>query len=193
MWPWEHLAVGYVLYSGIVNLRPGGRLQGSDVATLAVATQLPDLVDKPLAWTLGVIPNGFGLAHTLLVAVPVVTLVTGWGYRYGRPSVGVAFAVGYLSHLAGDVLYPVVKSGGPPNLPFLFQPFVSLPDRSVAGFVPRFRDLLAAFFEFVASPQGQVYLTLETLLIGGALLLWAADGCPGAREALGVARSVVDA
>ena len=65
MWPWGHLAVGYLVYSGLSRWR-FGRLPGS-VATLAVAlgTQLPDLVDKPLAWTVNVLASGRSLAHSL--------------------------------------------------------------------------------------------------------------------------------
>ena len=49
MWPWEHLAFGYVLYSlGVRTLR-GRTPRGPPVLVLAVATQVPDLLDKPLA------------------------------------------------------------------------------------------------------------------------------------------------
>lgn len=32
------------------------------------ATQLPDLIDKPLAWSVGILPTGRSLAHSLLTA-----------------------------------------------------------------------------------------------------------------------------
>ena len=61
MWPWEHLAFGYLLWS--LWLRARGRSLPGDweALVLVFATQLPDLVDKPLAWQLGVLPGGRSL------------------------------------------------------------------------------------------------------------------------------------
>jgi hypothetical protein len=61
MWPWEHLAVGYLLYS--VSCVLWGRYPTRiGVAALAFGTQFPDLVDKPLGWWLGVLPSGQSFA-----------------------------------------------------------------------------------------------------------------------------------
>lgn len=75
---------------------------------LAFGTQFPDLVDKPLSWTLGVLPCGRIGAHTPLVAVPLLIVL--WWHFDTRASrrAWVSFAVGYLTHLASDGVYAVV-------------------------------------------------------------------------------------
>jgi hypothetical protein len=49
MWPWGHLAVGYLLSAGAAYLRDHSSPRGLAVVALAAGTQLPDLLDKPLA------------------------------------------------------------------------------------------------------------------------------------------------
>ena len=107
MFPWTHAAFGYALFlivaGGLVALGVRGRISRTELLAVLAGTQLPDLVDKPLAWYFAVIPSGRSLAHSLVVAVPVclAVLVVAW-YRT-HPEVGLAFAVGYASHLFGDV------------------------------------------------------------------------------------------
>ena len=74
MWPWEHLAVGYIAFS--VMQRVGGRqgVPALAVVALALGTQLPDLIDKLLGWGIGILPGGRSLGHSLLFALPVVVL-----------------------------------------------------------------------------------------------------------------------
>jgi len=125
MWPWGHAAFGYLLYS--LALRASGRrVTGPEALVLAVATQLPDLVDKPLAWQFDVVSSGYAVGHSILVTVPLVLTVVGVAARRGRVRLGLAFAVGQLSHLAGDVLVAVALSR-----PYTFErvlwPLVSVP------------------------------------------------------------------
>jgi len=68
MWPWGHLAVGYLLWSVLVRDRRFRPPTGAETLLLAVGTQFPDAVDKPLAWSLGVLPNGRSLAHSVFLA-----------------------------------------------------------------------------------------------------------------------------
>ena len=66
MLPWGHLAVGYLAYSLAVRVRSGGPPAGLAVAALAVGTQFPDLIDKPLVSWVSVLPSGrsqIGRAH----------------------------------------------------------------------------------------------------------------------------------
>jgi hypothetical protein len=187
MWPWEHAAIGYLVYS--LSCRALGRRPGQ-LATVAVllGTQFPDLVDKPLGWGIGLLPSGQSLAHSLLVAVPVsaVVLVVAavWDRRHGptrpRTTVAAAFAVGYLSHLPGDVVYSALLGRGL-NTDFLLWPLVPAGRAAPVDTVNYIGELLAAFVSFLATPTGRLYLAGELGLLVLAVLVWRADGYPGVR------------
>ena len=178
MWPWEHLAFGYLLLSvphrALTRRPPGDRA----VLALVVGTQFPDLVDKPLAWSLGVLPSGTSLAHSAFVAVPVVVLVLVVARRTGWADAGVGFAVGYLSHLVGDVLYPVMI-GRAPGYGAVLWPLVGTAPSESVGLWTRFVDLFGNLLVYLATPAGVFYLVLEAALLGGALAVWLYDGAPG--------------
>ena len=178
MWPWEHLAVGYLCYSVYSHLR-GARPRGDAVVVLAFATQAPDLVDKPLAWSLSVLPSGQSLAHSLLTAAPLSAGVLALSARANRTDVGVAFALGYLSHLAGDVVYPALL-GGPANVAFLAWPVVpSRADPSGPGLFARFSQYFGDYVARLGEPQLSGYVAMEVGLLGVVLVLWLYDGMPG--------------
>ena len=63
MWPWDHLAFGYVWYTLASRGWDGRPPSNAAAIALAVGTQFPDLVDKPLAWWLDVLPAGRSLGH----------------------------------------------------------------------------------------------------------------------------------
>ncbi|MFC7080036.1 metal-dependent hydrolase [Halorussus caseinilyticus] len=178
MWPWEHLAVGYLCYS--LSVRALGRTapRAWPVVAVALGTQFPDLVDKPLAWTFGVLPSGHSLAHSLFAALPAAALAVTLAWALGRPRVGAAFAFGYLSHLPGDVFYPVLV-GGVPNYDFLFWPVVpaSASETSV-GFAEMVRTLFARYVSELAGGEVSAYVAVELGLLASVVLLWVADGAP---------------
>lgn len=177
MWPWEHAAVGYLLYWVLL----GRRARPVDhAAALAVVfgTQFPDLVDKPLSWWLQVLPTGQSLAHSLLVAVPLVVLVTAVAAAAGRTRVGLAFGIGYLAHLPGDVLYPVLI-GGQPSVGFLLYPLVPVEPYAVAGVGVRLQSVVENVLPLLRSPAGVAYVAGDLLLVGLAAVVWYRDGCPG--------------
>ncbi|WP_336328813.1 metal-dependent hydrolase [Halovenus sp. HT40] len=74
------------------------------------ASLFPDLVDKPLAWTLGVIPSGRMFAHSLVVASVIIVCVMIVTYQNQQSKYGVVFTWGYVSHLIGD-FYHVFSKG----------------------------------------------------------------------------------
>src|SRR6056297_375011 len=84
--------------------------RGYTLLLVFLATQLPDLVDKPLAWTFGVLPSGRMFAHSLVISVPVLSLGCVLAVRrgWGRPAV--VFSLTYLSHIVGD-FYPILWRG----------------------------------------------------------------------------------
>lgn len=176
MWPWEHAAFGYLLYSLFARLR-GNRPRGTAaVLALLVATQFPDLLDKPLAWVVHVLPAGRSLGHSLLFAVPLLSAVTLVSANW-RLGLGVAVVVGYLSHLAGDVLFPLITEGDL-EVRFLFWPILPAESGPVDAAAHLF-DLVTSFVSFLSTPRGGLYLIFEGTLLVGAFALWIADGRPG--------------
>lgn len=173
MLPWEHLAVGYLGYTLWTHVRHDRGPTGPTALAVAVASLLPDLVDKPLGWGLGVLPS-VGLGHSLLF-VGAVTASTWFlvGGRFALPVV-----VGLLSHLLGDVVYPLVLGRGL-RYTFVLWPFAGGGSTGSSGFLSQVRYWLSNYVAFVTSPEGIAYLGFEIVLVGTGLLLWAADGFPG--------------
>jgi len=175
MWPWGHLAVGYLLYTAFVHLRDRKPPTEYAAIALAVGTQFPDLVDKPLAWSFDVLPNGRSLTHSLITALLVVAIVELLARRWGYGSIATAFAVGYLSHLASDALYPAL-SGDYYLLGFLAYPIVP----------PIEYETRQSFPAHLGQLSLDSFVTFEFALGLGVFALWLADGAPG----LGLVRAV---
>jgi hypothetical protein len=178
MWPWEHLSVGYLLYSATtrtVYRRPPG-----DVGAVAVAlgTQFPDLIDKPGGWVFGVLPSGTSVAHSAFVAVPVSLLAVAVARRRGVPEIGGAFAIGYLSHLAGDVFFSVLIGGGPAFGAVLW-PLGEDSGGGTVSVLALVSRLFARWVEYLASPVGIGYVLFEVGLLAVAVAVWVRDGTPG--------------
>lgn len=185
MFPWDHLAIGYVGVSVYFRLR---RLGVSDGAGLAVAfgSQFPDLVDKPLAWVFEVLPSGTSLAHSVFVALPLSALVSVVAVRLDRPRAGVAFVVGYLLHLPADVLYGPLALGRSLEFGALLWPVVPKTGTAVTG------DIFVTVTYYVSrlyanpGPSAVGYLLLELVLLVGVAVLWIDDGMPGYRPVTAV-------
>jgi hypothetical protein len=178
MWPWEHLAVGYLTYSLLTRAAGRTRPSGPAVLALALGTQFPDLVDKPLAWGLGLFDSGVALGHSLLFALPVAAAALFLGRHTGHRVIATAFVVGYLSHLPMDLVYPLAL-GRPVSIQALLWPLGAGGGSGAVGVGTRTAALLDVFIDFLATPRGRRYLIAEVALLAGALLLWAADGRPG--------------
>lgn len=178
MWPWDHLALGYVAYS--LLRRATGRAPPSALAVgfVVVGSQLADLIDKPLGWVLHVLPSGASMAHSLLFAVPVCLLVVAWRARRGAPDQGLAFAVAYLLHLPADAYYPVVL-GGQAKPYIVFWPVVPGQHSSPADASAYLLSLIGDFAGALTGPGGVYLVALELAFVGSAVLLWYLDGLPG--------------
>lgn len=185
MWPWEHLAFGYILYSGYMRLSHGRPPGHHPAIAFAVATQFPDLIDKLLAWTMDLLPTARSLGHSIFVAALVIMVVILLGRRHGVPAIGPAVAIGYLSHLLGDVIYEVLRhllageTVPVETVSFLLWPLVRQPVRETPGLLIRTGHLFDEFVTFLDTPAGYVYIALEVGLLLVAVLYWIGDGLPG--------------
>lgn len=193
MWPWEHLAVGYLLFS--LGARTLGRDPPEDVevVVLAVATQLPDLIDKPLSWGFGVFPTGHAVAHSAFVAIPVGVAVLVAAKRVGRFRLAVVFDVGYWSHLAADVLDPL-RSGGTPVVSRVLWPFANNTGYETDYGLSRGLVYIDRFLSELLLADPTAVFLLYLLLPLATLGIWLVDGAPGigllGRVARGIRRRV---
>jgi hypothetical protein len=131
MRPLEHFLFAALPLAAYAAVRYRRLPRGHTLLLVLVATQLPDLIDKPLAWSFDVLPSGRMFAHSLVIALPVLSIGCVLAARrgWGRPAA--LFSLAYLSHLIGD-FYPILWQGsGYYFFPNLFWPLLAVnPDRS---------------------------------------------------------------
>lgn len=168
MWPIGHAAIAYICYTGSTRLRFDGGPGTFATVLVGFGSLFPDLVDKPLAWYLRVLPTGRSLAHTLVVLVPLAVLVYLVARRRGIGDLGIAFGLGVISHALVDAA-PVLWNPDS-SWEFLLWPILPLP-----GVEEGAPSILALFRSSLADP----YFLSEFVFLGIALLLWRADGYPG--------------
>lgn len=169
MWPWGHAALGYLLYAVVVWIRRRESPTGVGVLALLVGTQIPDLIDKPLAWYFHVLDYGRSLAHSVFTGGAILLVVVMFLRQRGHRVAATAFAIGYLSHLVGDS-YTFVLAGNWTNLAFLVWPLLPIPgtESELEGIIAHFRTLDAS----------AVY-SEGVLLAVGMFFLWIHQGAPG--------------
>ncbi|WP_372912562.1 metal-dependent hydrolase [Salinigranum sp.] len=182
MWPWGHLAVGYLSYTVAVRLFRGRRERAALLA-LVVGTQFPDVVDKPLAWV-GFLPYGRSLAHSLLVLVPLCLVVVVVARRRTRTRTGTAFALGALTHTLTDAWHGIVTLD-PGRLSFLLWPYLPSPDDGGVGTPGGHADRLASEVDTSHAGAGGLVDVVQSepvgqlLLLAVAVVVWIAEGTPG--------------
>lgn len=192
MLPHAHLAVGYVLASGVVRATRRRSIELRETALVVVATQLPDLIDKPLALVVGgPLASGRTVAHSLLFAIPGILILGVVLRRRHRPAIPVVlFAVGYVSHpfldvsvflLQGTIARDLVEVG------FVLWP-VGLPADGIVQFLKRslvIERSIEAKPRWTARhlPSGarlsRCVRVVELALASAATILWLADDAPG--------------
>ena len=187
MWPWGHLAFAYLVFAAYLRVR-GRRPTEATALLVALGSQTPDLIDKPLAWTLPVLPSGRSLAHSLVVVGPLLGVAYLLARRRDRrreaggetdggtpatrrrrataPLVG-AFALGTVTHSLGDALYPLSQ------LNVEFVRFLAWPVLPIVGYDD------GGFVAHIARLQFSPMLAFEFLLVAAAVVVWRADGSPG--------------
>lgn len=122
MRPIEHLIIAISLAVGYILLTEQRLLSLKLAAVAFVGSQFPDLIDKPLALQLHLIPTGRVFMHSLPFAIPVWLAVLAYGWKTDRPRGGVVFVLAHASHLLADN-YAALASGRVPS--DLLWPFLA--------------------------------------------------------------------
>lgn len=179
--PVSHGALAYLLYVGYAFIS-GQRLPlGWTLVPLAIGSQLPDLIDKPLAYW-GVLVYGRSLAHSVFT-MTVICASVWWLTRSPRADrdnqathtrtrvrrivtairqpLPAALTIGYLAHLIGDS-WALIARGDWLSARFLLYPVYRIPASPSDDIAPWIR-LLELYREPAASMQ------LE-LVVGAAIV-----------------------
>jgi len=178
MWPWEHAAVGYLLYSLLLRVLGRNPPTGPVVAVLLLATVLPDLIDKPLSWGLGWFPTGYAVGHSVFFAIPagiLAVLLAGPG-RYRRWANAAVF--GYWTHLVADVVNPLRYGNGVVLARVLWPLSEQVPYDTDYG-LARGLVYLEAFVDDLSTMDPASVIVLYLLVPLATVALWLLDGAPG--------------
>lgn len=165
MLPVVHLVVGYLCYAGYTRVTRGRVPDEAPALVAIIGAALPDLLDKPL-WIAGVVEVGRTIGHSLLFGVPLMIVVWLVARNRRREPFGIAFAIGYASHLVTDIPWHVI-SGEYHELGFLLWPITPMP--AYTGTKP-----LASVGDVVITT---LWIEAVILVVGGAV--WWRDGRPG--------------
>ena len=167
MWPLGHVAIAYLLYTLATHRRFNAPPAHIPALILVVGSQFPDLVDKPLAWYVGVIPTGRSLSHSLVLLVPLSIGLYLLARHYDRSEYGIAFAIGALSHSLVDA-FPAVWGDTSPS--FLLWPLLS---------VETYENGSPTVLGLLRDSLGEPYFLSEFVFAAIALVVWRRDGYPG--------------
>lgn len=184
MMPWEHAIVGYITYSLFVHAVYGDPPTGRETLIVVFASLFPDLIDKSLAWQFGIFEGGYALAHSIFFAVPVVLAVVAVASIRGRPQFGLAFGIGYVFHLSGDVV-PSYITDGELDIDYVLWPIGgggSHQDSFFEGFITNFVPYARSLGGQLLSGDPGSYVLFLLGLAGFGFLLWLYDGMPVVRE-----------
>jgi hypothetical protein len=168
MWPWGHVAVAYLLYTAFTRGYYGDLPRGGAVLALVFGSQFPDLLDKPLGWSLSILPGGRTLGHSIFFAIVVLSVVSYLASRYQHSEAATAFAIGYVVHLATD-LPLAIFSGDFSDTTFLFWPVLEQPEYANPG------GILEGFLRYSTGTYEWIQLGLVVL----AFLVWYQHKKPG--------------
>lgn len=191
MWPWEHVVVGYVAFSLTSHLWRRGPPRSAEAGTVVVASLLPDLVDKPLAWSFDLVVSGYGPAHSVFVALPAVVAVATASLLAGRRWVGVSFAVSYLLHLVGDILHNATGSGSIAPEILIWPVRVYAPGSPRVGVIQETLLRVNRFRAEVIAGDLTLYTRVQLALMAIAVVLWVYDGTPPFPESVRRTRDFV--
>jgi len=165
--PIGHVLVAYLVWTGYSHLRYRRSPTTPEVWLVGVGSQLPDIVDKPLAWWLGVLPSGRSLGHSLLTAA-VLVLVLRRVVPSERRSLVAPLAVSLVGHDLVDAIAPISR-GEFGYLAYLLWPIVDLPAYDPPP--PLLSAIGESLLRGISGP--------DVLVIAAVVVVWIADGYPG--------------
>jgi len=111
MRPIEHFIVALFFIGPYILVRTR-RLPSLELGGVTfVGSQFPDLIDKPLALQLQLLPTGRVFMHSLPFAIPVWFLVLAYGWKTNRLRGGIVFVIAHASHLLADNYVPLASGG----------------------------------------------------------------------------------
>lgn len=178
MWPWEHVALGYLLFAFVRCGLGWPQPTDGDAVNVVVGTQLPDLIDKPLAWSLGALSTGTAFGHSIWFLGLMVVVTVSAGVRYGRGTLLAALTIGIASHLIGDVLFAIAV-GSAMTYELVLWPIVTASPEPSTGLLAAIAANWHEFVAFLDSPRGRWYLLAEAGMVLAAGGVWLRDGAPG--------------
>ena len=175
MLPLGHLAFAYLWYAGYAAVGTHRLPARAALVPLAIGSQFPDLVDKPLAY-LEVLQYGRSLAHSLF-SFTICSLAVWWLARRlhsrwsaetlpdrVRALTPAAFAVGYLSHLLGDT-YRFLLAGDLQAARFLLYPLFPVPVSPADDVAPWIR-LIRIYQNMETHPQLELISVAIVVFVG---------------------------
>lgn len=170
MLPWEHAALGYIVYSAYCRWNIGRPPIGLTVFALGFGTQIPDLVDKPLWWVITLLSYGRSLTHSLITFVIIIVILWTRAQYQDQRSIVIAFGIGYLTHLIGDSIQPILRQEYT-ALGYLLWPVTVVPKSETLYFI-----------EFFLAVEPTPIVLVGSGFTFGGILLWIYDGLPGFRD-----------
>lgn len=153
MSPLVHVLVALapvVLYTAVRDRRLPSRWVAGATCLGGV---VPDLVDKPLAHFLFLLPNGRVGVHSVPIALPLVAVILAYGWHTRRVRPAAAFSLGVLLHPLGDWHTQLVGGAVPAHL---LWPFASVPVRHT----PSWSAYVPAWTAFAAVVLGATALVM---------------------------------
>lgn len=177
MWPWGHLGFAYLAFVAYTRLDSGRQQTALTLGALALGSQVPDLIDKPLAWTFAILPSGRSLGHSLLTLVLVGLVCVRVAAWYRSTDVAEAFVFGWLAHLVTDLdpgRLGALLGGDLSQLQwftYLTWPLLPLPLPEVDGQ----RSIIEHFATVALDPFG----VFQFALLAAAIVVWIREGTPG--------------
>ncbi|PGF15183.1 metal-dependent hydrolase [Natrinema sp. CBA1119] len=181
MWPWEHLAFAYVLYSLTRNVLSRTAPSTQETIAVAVGSQFPDLLDKPLAWTFGVMETGYAVGHSIFAAPFIILVAYAVAARRGDRILAGAFAFAHLSHPVADLLNRIL-SGRAVDLRIVLWPIESPPPATQGGFIDHFARYFIQYVNAIVAGGLTLQVVFQSLLALAVLALWLFDGAPVAAD-----------
>jgi len=177
--PLGHLALAYLTYAVVAGARyihDRRRLLPTRWALLplAVGSQFPDLIDKPLAYY-EILAYGRSFAHSILTFTSCCvivwwlsrTLAARWDSDSWqdtlRARTPTAFAVGYATHLLGDA-WNAIAAGRLHDIKFVLWPLYRLPGGAADNVAPWTR-MLRYYQQMNTHPQGSLIVLAVVLFV----------------------------